>query len=243
MSSYHFPIRVPAEMLEALGAFTGHFWSDTLALEPFICEAITNYMNPAPAPQPQATLATQATQSSEPSELGYQWKEVFLPEGTKLRASFGRQPYFATVRGTEIKYGEHAVSPSCFANLYGSGNRNAWKAVWLRLPGSDTWLLADKCRAVQNAAMTRLLTGDTRQKSLPEDETTHLPVSVPVSAAIAAPAHPAARQTRPSLQSVPQARPPGKAAQLAADAKPSNIAGKSARRRKRRAKKRAPANL
>jgi hypothetical protein len=32
-------------MLEALGAFTGHFWSDTLALEPFICEAITNYMN------------------------------------------------------------------------------------------------------------------------------------------------------------------------------------------------------
>jgi len=25
-------------VLEDLGKFTGHFWSDTLALEPFICE-------------------------------------------------------------------------------------------------------------------------------------------------------------------------------------------------------------
>lgn len=91
---------------------------------------------------------------------GYQWKEVFLPEGTELRANFGKQSYFARVQGEEITYGEQALSPSCFANLHGSGNRNAWKAIWLRLPGSDAWLLADVCRSAQKASITRLLAGD-----------------------------------------------------------------------------------
>ena len=235
MSTFHFPIRVPAQMLEALGDFTGHFWSDTLSLEPFVCEALTNYMNPPPPPQPQPTEA------SEPSELGYQWKEVFLPEGTKLRASFGRQPYFATVRGAEIKYGEHTVSPSCFANLHGSGNRNAWKAVWLRLPGSDTWLLADTCRAIQKAAMMRLLTGETRPSPVPVPVPATVPATVPAPAS----AKPAASKIRPDL---PKARPSARAFPQNADADAgtgtgtSKSAGKSARRRKRRSKKHGPAN-
>ena len=87
-------------------------------------------------------------------------RDRFLPDGTKLRANFGQEPYFAIVQGAEIKCGERAVSPSCFANLHGSGNRNAWKAIWLRLPGSDAWLLADVCRSAQKASITRLLAGD-----------------------------------------------------------------------------------
>lgn len=148
-----FPIRVPCETLEALGEFTGNFWSDTLALEPFICEAIDSYMKAAP---------TARQQQASPSEAGYQWKQVFLPEGTRLRACFGAQPYYANVEGADIKYGEHAVSPSCFANLHGSGNRNAWKAIWLRLPGSDEWLLADVYRSARKVAVARLL-GDSPQ--------------------------------------------------------------------------------
>ena len=34
-----FPIRVPSDLLEELGAFTGKFWS-SLDLEPIICDAI-----------------------------------------------------------------------------------------------------------------------------------------------------------------------------------------------------------
>ena len=149
MSAYGFPIRVPPDLLEALGAHTGHFWS-SLELEPIICDMIRDYMKPPPAVP---------AQPAGPSEAGYQWKEVFLPEGTRLRASFDRKPYFATVDGAEIKYGEHVISPSCFANLHGSGNRNAWKAIWLRLPGSDEWLLADVCRSARKAAIARLLGG------------------------------------------------------------------------------------
>ncbi|NGZ86475.1 hypothetical protein [Duganella aceris] len=148
---FAFPIRVPDNLLVEMGKFTGLHWNDSFGMEPYVCEALRNYMKPAPPPQEQV---------ASPSESGYQWKEVFLPEGTRLRASFDHQQYFAVVAGAEIKYGEHAISPSCFANLFGSGNRNAWKAVWLRLPGSTEWLLADVCRSARKAAIARLMEGD-----------------------------------------------------------------------------------
>jgi hypothetical protein len=156
------PVFISVKTLEALGKFTGNWWSDTYAMEPFILEAIDNYIK-APAAQQQQQ------RPAAPSEAGYQWKQLFLPEGTRLRASFGKQPYYATVEGTQIKYGEHAVSPSCFANLHGSGNRNAWKAIWLRFPGSDEWLLADVCRSARKAAIARLLGDAVQTDRLPQE--------------------------------------------------------------------------
>jgi hypothetical protein len=159
-------IRVPSDVLEALGEFTGHFWSNSLALEPVICDAIRTYIKQGTA---QGTVAKRAAEDQQlpaaSSEAGYQWKEVFLPEGTKLRASFDHQPYFAVVEGAEIKYGQEALSPSSFANLRGSGNRNAWKSIWLRLPGSGAWLRADVCRSVRQAAIARLLGGEAHAAS------------------------------------------------------------------------------
>jgi hypothetical protein len=159
------PVYIPVETLEALAKFTGNWWSDTFAMEPFILEAIDNYIKAPPAQQQQPAA---------PSEAGYQWKQVFLPEGTRLRACFAGQPYYATVEGAQIKYGEHAVSPSCFANLHGSGNRNAWKAVWLHLPGSEEWLLADVYRSARSAAIVRLL-GNAVQADCPPQEQGKLP--------------------------------------------------------------------
>jgi hypothetical protein len=146
MAVCHVPFYLPSDLLEALGKHSGYFWSDP-AMESIMCDAIRAWMNPVPAaPQPSAA----------PSGAGYQWKEVFLPEGTELRACFGHMSYFGAVVGSEIKYGEHTISPSCFANLYGSGNRNAWKAIWLRFPGSSEWLLADVCRAARKNAIARM---------------------------------------------------------------------------------------
>jgi hypothetical protein len=141
-----FPYRLPNELMEQFGAFTGLQWSGW-EIEAPICDAIRAYMKPQPAAQPQQDAVIDA---------GYQWKQVFLPEGTRLRASFGRAPYFAVVQGSEIRSGEQSLSPSAFANLKGSGNRNAWKAVWLRFPGSEQWILADTCRAQQKALVARL---------------------------------------------------------------------------------------
>jgi hypothetical protein len=135
-------VRVPADVLEALGEFTGHSWSDALSLEPFICEAIRNYVQPAPKTGAQLGAA---------SEAGYQWKQVFLPSGTRLRTSFGGRRLFAQVAGDEIMYDGLVVSPSGFANLQGSGNRNAWKTIWICLPGSQEWMLAEVYRLASNA--------------------------------------------------------------------------------------------
>ncbi|WP_229417117.1 hypothetical protein [Massilia sp. Root418] len=46
------PVFISVKTLEALGKFTGNWWSDTYAMEPFILEAIDNYIN-APAAQQQ----------------------------------------------------------------------------------------------------------------------------------------------------------------------------------------------
>jgi hypothetical protein len=153
MSDITFPIRLPADVLEALGEHTGIFWSNTMSMEPVVCDAIRAWIKPVPA-SPATPLPPLVT-----SEAGYQWKEVFLPEGTRLRASFGGKAYFASVEGAEIKHGEHAISPSSFANLQGSGNRNAWKSIWLRLPGSDEWLLANVFRSARKGAIARMLGG------------------------------------------------------------------------------------
>lgn len=150
MSSLTTPLRVPADLLVELGDFAGYFWSD-FRLEPIICDAIRAYMKPALSAPQQAAAKT---------EVGYQWKELFLPEGTKLRARFGRQQYFAVVEGAEITYGDSAISPSRFANMHGSGNRNAWKVIWLRLPQHEGWLSADVCRAARKTAIARLFGND-----------------------------------------------------------------------------------
>lgn len=150
MSTLDYPVRVPAEVLEALGEFTGHSWSDSLSLEPFICEAIRKYVQPVPTAEAPLGAA---------SELGHQWKQVFLPSGTRLRTCFAGRRLFAQVAGDEVIYEGQVVSPSGFANLLGSGNRNAWKNIWISLPGSQEWILAEVYRLASKARIARMFDG------------------------------------------------------------------------------------
>ncbi|MBY0240928.1 MAG: hypothetical protein K2X55_16570 [Burkholderiaceae bacterium] len=148
MSYIHRNIHMPTDLLMAFSKHTGLFWSG-IEIEGAICDALAAAMQP---PQAQAQSQTPGVDAAN----GYQWKQIFLPEGTVLRASFGRQPYYAVVEGSEIKYGKFSLSPSAFANLQGSGNRNAWKAVWLRFPGFKDWVRADECRTMRLAVTARL---------------------------------------------------------------------------------------
>ncbi|GAB2874390.1 hypothetical protein GCM10027277_49530 [Pseudoduganella ginsengisoli] len=142
-------VYMPVDLMEAFSKHTGLFWS-SLEIEGAICDAM------AAAMQPQPENAAKVEAPPDGSANGYQWKQVFLPDGTVLRAGFGGQSYFAVVEGSAIKYGEFSLSPSAFANLQGSGNRNAWKAVWLRFPGYKDWVRADACRAARQAVTARM---------------------------------------------------------------------------------------
>lgn len=86
--------------------------------------------------------------NSIPTSLysGYQWKEVFLPNGTVLRTTFKGKNHHCLVEDDGLRYAGKLTSPSGFANLVGGTNRNAWKVVWILLPGTQDWMQASKLR-------------------------------------------------------------------------------------------------
>lgn len=78
---------------------------------------------------------------------GFQWKNIFLPDGTRLRTSYGHANEFAKVIGDHIVSDDGTrLTPSRFANRHAKG-RNAWRFVWLRFPGDDYWSRAADYRA------------------------------------------------------------------------------------------------
>jgi len=77
---------------------------------------------------------------------GFQWKNVFLPEGTNLRTSYRDLVEFAKVVGDHIlSETGNSLTPSVFANQHAKG-RNAWRFIWLRFPGDGQWVRAADCR-------------------------------------------------------------------------------------------------
>lgn len=84
-----------------------------------------------------------------PATSGYQWKHVFLPNGTLLRTVFNGKNYHCIVEGDELRYNGSPTSPSRFANAVGGVRRNSWKVIWILFPGSTTWKLAGTLRAKQ----------------------------------------------------------------------------------------------
>lgn len=77
---------------------------------------------------------------------GYQWKSLFLPEGTVLRSwSYGEHNY-ARVEGDQIMHDGRAVSPNQFARAFARTTRNAWHDLYIRRPGDKSFKLACRLR-------------------------------------------------------------------------------------------------
>jgi hypothetical protein len=77
---------------------------------------------------------------------GYQWKTLFLPEGTELRISFERENFYARVEGDAIIYQGRPVSPRQMAISVAGEGRNAWREIWVLLPGERKWYPATLLR-------------------------------------------------------------------------------------------------
>jgi len=80
---------------------------------------------------------------------GYQWKTVFLPEGTQLRAWNRTGFAYAEVMGDNIVYMGEAVSPHEFICRCKGISRSAWAEVALLFPGENHWKRADDQRRAQ----------------------------------------------------------------------------------------------
>lgn len=77
---------------------------------------------------------------------GYQWKTVFLPEGTQLRV-WNRSGFaYAEVIGDRVVHLGDAVSPHEFICRCKGISRSAWTEVSLLFPGENHWKRADAHR-------------------------------------------------------------------------------------------------
>jgi hypothetical protein len=81
-----------------------------------------------------------------PATSGYQWKHLFLPNGTLLRTIFNGKNFHCLVEEDHILYNRQKVSPSGFVSAVGGVRRNAWKAIWILFPNSAVWKLAGELR-------------------------------------------------------------------------------------------------
>ncbi|MYM21071.1 hypothetical protein GTP46_00205 [Duganella sp. FT135W] len=80
---------------------------------------------------------------------GYQWKTIFLPEGTELCSwSYGEHNY-ARVVGDEIIHNGHSVTPNQFAQSFARSTRNAWEDLRIRRPEDKQFRPASRLRAEQ----------------------------------------------------------------------------------------------
>jgi hypothetical protein len=76
---------------------------------------------------------------SMPATSGYQWKHLFLPNGTLLRTVFNSKNFHCLVEDDRIRFNGQESSPSKFVNTVGGVRRNAWKVTWVLFPGTTTW--------------------------------------------------------------------------------------------------------
>lgn len=88
---------------------------------------------------------------SDPASVrGYQWKSLFLPEGTVLRSWSYSENNYARVEGDKIIHKGKAVSPNQFAQSFARTTRNAWTDLYIRRPEDKQFKPA--CRLRQELA-------------------------------------------------------------------------------------------
>jgi hypothetical protein len=73
---------------------------------------------------------------------GYQWKTLFLPEGTVLRSWSYGEANLARVEGDRIMHAGRAVSPNQFAQAFARTTRNAWTDLFIKRPNDKQFRLA-----------------------------------------------------------------------------------------------------
>lgn len=78
---------------------------------------------------------------------GYQWKMLFLPEGTRVRMQYDETWHSAEVMGDDLMYQGRPVSPHQLTQQVAGDGRNAWRDLWIRFPGEKNWACAAQLRA------------------------------------------------------------------------------------------------
>lgn len=88
-----------------------------------------------------------ARQYGQPTDRGYQWKDLFLPHGTRLRIQHRGLCYYAQVEGDLLMADGKIVTPSAWAAEVCGSVRNAWRDISVRRNYLESWMQASSWRA------------------------------------------------------------------------------------------------
>jgi hypothetical protein len=132
-------------------------------LPPAAYEELLNYLHESRSPLSPAEALSHAVKlwiSQDRADAiptrGYQWKQLFLPEGTFVRLRVEDEWYIAKVKGDDLLYRGNAVSPHQMAQQAAGAGRNAWREMWIRFPGEKNWKNAAQLRAMMVSQSNRL---------------------------------------------------------------------------------------
>jgi hypothetical protein len=88
-----------------------------------------------------------AREYGQPTDRGYQWKEVFLPHGTRLRIIHHGHSYRAQVEGDLLMADGKITTPNAWAAEVCGVVRNAWRDIYVRRSQTEGWTHARDLRA------------------------------------------------------------------------------------------------
>lgn len=83
-----------------------------------------------------------------PTDKGYYWTPLFLPNGTRISMLYGGETHEAEIRHEQIFMGDKTFSsPSLLASHIANGtSRNAWRDIRIKRPTDMEYRLADELR-------------------------------------------------------------------------------------------------
>lgn len=94
-----------------------------------------------------------ANHLAKPSGRGYQWKTLFLPEGTDLRMRYLGRWHYAKIEGDDLVYAGELISPREWTLLVTGTIRNAWRDIWIRRNVTEGWSRAEMWREQYSKSM------------------------------------------------------------------------------------------
>jgi hypothetical protein len=140
-------VEVPTLLYLDLGAYLRRS-GDTRTPGDLVAAALKNWLN----------------YKAQKETLGYQWKDVFLPDGTELRMRYRGAYHYASVKRDQLIYCGDVVSPCGFTLMVAGTVRNPWRDLWIRRNYHELWTRAGTWRAKGHAG-PRLTGAERRQKT------------------------------------------------------------------------------
>jgi len=103
---------------------------------------IERLLESSPDDLPKTEVGAERTEPEDTSSAGAYFKEVFLPNGTELRATYKGKTHFAEIRDSEWidrESGRTRTSPSQAAYSITGKNVNGWLFWIVKRPNDEGW--------------------------------------------------------------------------------------------------------